>query len=74
MTTLAECLTGMMNILEWMMKKGEEWQNKEKNRLAAKLYNQRKTVLVLLLELYDSIKPDDSEEKEMKVFSKARNP
>jgi len=56
------------------MKKGEEWQNKEKNRLAAKLYNQRKTVLVLLLELYDSIKPDDSEEKEMKVFSKARNP
>ncbi|HLK28712.1 MAG TPA: hypothetical protein VKT28_09030 [Puia sp.] len=47
---------------------GDSWKRKEKNKLAAKLYNQWKQVLVLLLGLYDSIKPSDEEEGEESFF------
>ncbi len=52
---------------------GKEWKNKEKNELAAKLYNQWRTVLVLLLGLYDSIKPDDSEEGDESFFESQKS-
>jgi hypothetical protein len=43
---------------------GEEWKRKGKDKLAAQLYNQWKTVLVLLLGLYDGINPANDEEGE----------
>ncbi len=44
---------------------GDAWKRQIKNQKAAQLYNQWKSVLVLLLGLYDSVKiPDDVPEKD----------